>query len=697
MNTFRPFEIAALIGLMHVAGCGKRESHAHFEQEPPAAVPAASVVPEVVEMAQPLKDPPLEFFGNYETAGVIAEVPPEIPAGELGTMRAYLQKSGNWARVQDPVQVGDYPWFATSLFWLKPGQRYTVRVDVHDRGGRVIKTLHTEGATRREPVLGETANRRYVALDGNDLNPGTDAQPFGTLARALRNVTAGQTIVMRAGTYYEGDLALGRSGFESAPIVIRAYPGEVVVLDGADPAALNATAWHMEADGLYSYPVEGACRSATLVERESGRVVRLFPVARLEHLQKRHIPDHGALAEMGIEGAIFCNGRTAYILPPGPLERYRVHVALRKRAMSVVDHRSVQLHGLTFDHYGKGPNDAALHLENASDILVQQCRFRYDNCPIYVKGDTDRLTVQDCDFQDAILDWPFSYMKGGSGISGYFEGGAVNVDATYSGRGLVFRRNRIANYFDGAHLTPWVFDAARTQETDFYQNQIDGCMDDFVEVDGFSRNVRIFDNVMNRSLTGVSLAQALDGPTYVVYNVIANCGMVPAAQREGNYGYPFKLNGGPQTEIGCGPMFFYHNTAYTQDPNSRALMAKHVRWSSMTMRNNIWVGRMMGFELWPENPPAMDFDFDNLYTSNPNGPLVLQYYHKEYKTLEEVRSGLKWLEHGISADPQLVDAAGGDFSLGSNSPCIDAGIVVAGINEGRMRGMAPDLGAIEAR
>ena len=33
-------------------------------------------------------------------------------------------------------------------------------------------------------------------------------------------------------------------------------------------------------------------------------------------------------------------------------------------------------------------------------------------------------------------------------------------------------------------------------------------------------------------------------------------------------------NGGPHPEIGSGHVFFYHNTAYTDDPDSRAMLVK---------------------------------------------------------------------------------------------------------------------------
>jgi hypothetical protein len=193
------------------------------------------------------------------------------------------------------------------------------------------------------------------------------------------------------------------------------------------------------------------------------------------------------------------------------------------------------------------------------------------------------------------------------------------------------------------------------------------------------------------------MAQALDGPTFVIYNVLANCGMVRAAQHEENYGYPFKTNGGPQADVGSGPMFLYHNTSYTLDPNSRAMLVKRPKWKLLTLRNNIWFGNKVGFEIWLAQPSPIDFDYDNLFAAEAGAPLVVQAYKTKYLTLDEVRANLKWLVHGISAEPKLQDVQKGDYLLLDDSPCIDAGIAIPGINDLRTKGTAPDLGAYEKK
>lgn len=85
------------------------------------------------------------------------------------------------------------------------------------------------------------ATEWYVAPNGNASNNGTSGSPI-TLEKALSSgspARPGDTIWLRGGTYlgsYRSDL----TGSASAPITIRAYPGERVVLDANNAAAKSS-------------------------------------------------------------------------------------------------------------------------------------------------------------------------------------------------------------------------------------------------------------------------------------------------------------------------------------------------------------------------------------------------------------------------------------------------------------------------
>ncbi len=76
-----------------------------------------------------------------------------------------------------------------------------------------------------------TADTYYVAPTGDNGNPGTAGQPWRTLAKAAATAAAGDTVYIRAGTYYER-LVPANSGTAGQWITFAAYPGETPVLDG---------------------------------------------------------------------------------------------------------------------------------------------------------------------------------------------------------------------------------------------------------------------------------------------------------------------------------------------------------------------------------------------------------------------------------------------------------------------------------
>ncbi len=83
----------------------------------------------------------------------------------------------------------------------------------------------------------------YISTDGNDANSGTEASPFATLEGARDAIRAGGlsangvNVYLRGGSYRLNStfsLTSQDSGVEGHPIVYRAYPGEEVILHGAD-------------------------------------------------------------------------------------------------------------------------------------------------------------------------------------------------------------------------------------------------------------------------------------------------------------------------------------------------------------------------------------------------------------------------------------------------------------------------------
>ena len=103
----------------------------------------------------------------------------------------------------------------------------------------LVLTLHAS-------ALGEQTTF-YVAVDGNDANPGTLAKPFGTLGRAreaLRQEKLKQSsvqplrVVLRKGKYFlDKAFVLGEEdgGTRDSPVIYENYKNETVVISGGVP------------------------------------------------------------------------------------------------------------------------------------------------------------------------------------------------------------------------------------------------------------------------------------------------------------------------------------------------------------------------------------------------------------------------------------------------------------------------------
>lgn len=79
------------------------------------------------------------------------------------------------------------------------------------------------------------ASDYYVAINGNDSNPGTLSQPWRTIQHAVDSVLPGDTIYVRGGVY-EG-ARIEHSGTSTEYITLRSYPAEAVIINS--PSSSN--------------------------------------------------------------------------------------------------------------------------------------------------------------------------------------------------------------------------------------------------------------------------------------------------------------------------------------------------------------------------------------------------------------------------------------------------------------------------
>jgi Right handed beta helix region len=79
----------------------------------------------------------------------------------------------------------------------------------------------------------------YVATYGNDSDPGTEKEPWVTVAHAVTTMNAGDTTYVKRGTYNEGRIRFGKTGTSIAPIKLLNAPGESPTIHCINPSAFH--------------------------------------------------------------------------------------------------------------------------------------------------------------------------------------------------------------------------------------------------------------------------------------------------------------------------------------------------------------------------------------------------------------------------------------------------------------------------
>ncbi len=213
-------------------------------------------------------------------------------------------------------------------------------------------------------------------------------------------------------------------------------------------------------------------------------------------------------------------------------------------------------------------------------------------------------------------------------------------------------------------------------DSDIYGNLVSHCWDDGLEVEGGSRNVRVWGNYLTQTLMAIGNAAGSIGPLYIWDNVAGR------SQRDrdatGLHFLKMGYAGGDQWMTGH--MYIFHNTIFQEDgwlPQGGLggdRIVKHV-----VSRNNILHVRSPAGHCASNNRQNVDNDFDyDLFNGRvPEGHEV----------------------HGVRGEPVYAAGAGFDpatktgcFQLAPTSPGAGAGVAIPNFT-GDFTGPAPDMGA----
>ncbi|MCU0914700.1 MAG: hypothetical protein MUC88_09070, partial [Planctomycetes bacterium] len=213
-------------------------------------------------------------------------------------------------------------------------------------------------------------------------------------------------------------------------------------------------------------------------------------------------------------------------------------------------------------------------------------------------------------------------------------------------------------------------------DSDIYGNLISHCWDDGLEVEGGSRNVRIWDNYITQCMMMIGNAPASIGPLYIWRNVVATSQSQPGAGG-GNF---LKMGYATSEDWMTGQMYIFHNTLFRSDdwlPTGGLGGTRIVKHT--VSRNNILHVRAPSHWSASDNKANTDNSFD------------YDLYNGRVPPSQEA--------HGVRGEPIYAPGAGfdpvtgtGRFQLAPDSPGVGVGQPLPNFSQG-YTGPAPDLGA----
>jgi hypothetical protein len=358
--------------------------------------------------------------------------------------------------------------------------------------------------------------------------------------------------------------------------------------------------------------------------------------------------------------------------------------------------------GLTFRNTEVAIFAGEKEVMGAVGLTVRNCRFEDVGAGVWTEyaGSSDFLVTDNLflgrEDQMRLIGWNQAGMRT-AGIYPSHQLRSFFAVKVY-GPGHVIAHNAIAYFHDAICIStygpPDSDPDRRASSIDIHNNDIHLSNDDFIESDGGTHNIRIFQNRgVNAAHNGYSAQPMFGGPVYFYRNLLYH---VPA-------GGAFKFNSAPAG------LLIYHNTLIGEQTAREPYSNAH-------FRNNLVLGRNApdrGVMTWANATGDYSSDYNGFRPIGNNRPqyswLAPGSGWKHFATLAEFQKATGQETHGIEVDFNIFEnlsppdyarryhvyhSADLNFKLKPNSKAVDAALYLPTINDG-FTGNAPDLGALE--
>ena len=346
----------------------------------------------------------------------------------------------------------------------------------------------------------------------------------------------------------------------------------------------------------------------------------------------------------------------------------------------------IRFDGFGFIHIVGMAVQGQIKFNGANDIVIRDCLINTDRDGIVSFG----TGVSNALIMNNVVNGPTQWTEAALGNNGDNLGEGIVL----TGPGNVIAFNRVEGFRDGISLLE--DNSVNQQSIDIYGNDIYRCADDGIEADFSMGNVRVHHNRLTDCFIALSSQPTLGGPTYFYRNVIYNA--VHQA---------FKPQRSSDGDV------IYHNTIVK--PGDAFNVITSDVFSRVTSRNNIFIGGPAGSFNGFNNgagrvanlrsaDSTCDFNYDGFGSIGTEafmgriGPTNFTGLAQLQATTTE--SNAVQLDLSVFAEAVSVPAnpvathVPPNFELDSQGSAIDAGVTLAGFNDG-FTGNAPDLGAYE--
>lgn len=469
----------------------------------------------------------------------------------------------------------------------------------------------TDRAISIAVIAPPTESDRFVALTGDDKAAGTLAAPFRTVRRALTSITPGTTVFIRTGVYAEDVVLHDVHGTTERPIIVRAYPGDRVMLGGEQASvtwkrAEGADEWISNEVFEHTGP-ESTSRGA-FAEREP--YTRLLTYSRVEDLraanQKWEIGSKSAPGTTAVDGKHMpwtyfgpglwhdpadgkvhlrlsatenrITGITDYAGPADPA-KVPIQIWARSSTPLLIQRSSdVEVRDLTV----RGGGDETVRVDGAERVLFDHVSIDAASVGLVVKQ-SKHVTFTHSKIDGGIPPWSFR-----SDFKAAYK--FTDADGAKAENGLVRKTSRGLMYVgEGVHNLEFSY-CELLNGHDIYFGGIDAelhhCRIRNIHDEGLFishlkdiSNLRIHDNVFERVLSAISgIGKKESGPRYLYRNIFdlrdPTQAYRPGASRAESV---WRRGGVFKGAVGSAPFFFYQNTVLVQPEKAGQPALLHYR------------------------------------------------------------------------------------------------------------------------